>query len=299
MDLWKSNWTYWDTLYNNGALYSHLKDGIPATLTDQIVAFAYPVIALFLVILNIVLLLRIPKAKRRMKTFVVTVGTGSILGWIWGAWMLKVDPVFPGWLNPPWSVTGLEFIMTLEDWIFYPACTALFYMFYRMVTIKGKTWTAPKLHWTIITVYIALTIWFILFSRLAGQTEAVMFAVPGIILYIFARNTIDVKRYLIFQAFVIVFEVIWDLFAVSLVHYFPHHAWASQWIYLTLDANGGFHQSNIFLDRSQHPWAWLFMNPIEITPWFAIVGGLLDYCMFAAADKIFYHEPPLKSGPDA
>jgi hypothetical protein len=115
----------------------------------------------------------------------------------------------------------------VEDWIFYPACTALFYMFYRLVNLKSAPWTKEHYHWLIVGIYSVVTAWFLFCSPLAGKTEAAMFAIPGIILYIYSRNTIDIKKFLLFQIFVILFEVIWDLTAVSLVHYLPGYAWVS------------------------------------------------------------------------
>jgi len=154
--------------------------------------------------------------------------------------------------------------------------------------LKGQPWVSTPMYITIMAAYVALTLFFLVFSALAGRTIALMFAVPGMILFFYARDNIDLRKFLLFQVIVVGFEVVWDIFAVSLIQFIPGMSWAAQWIYITFDANGAYTHSNIFLDYKTHRWAWLLRNPVEITPWFGIVGGLLNYTMFAAGDKLFY-----------
>ena len=250
--------------------------------------YTYPIIMVIILAIWIINMLIMPKGKWKWRSFVPVMIFSCILGWIWNIWMLKIDPTFPGWLNAPWAVTKIEFIMTLEDWLFYPGCAMVFYVFFRRVDLKGTSWTSARGHMAVISVYVVFILFFLIFTRTAGRSEAIMFGVPGVLFYYYARDVIDIKKFLIFQVFIITFECVWDWFAVSWVHYIPGFAWASQWIYIAFDSAGNYTHSKIFLDYGTHRWAWIFMNPVEITPWFGIVGGIFNVAAFSAADKLFY-----------
>jgi hypothetical protein len=64
-------------------------------------------------------------------------------------------------------------------------------------------------------------------------------------------------------------------------------AWASQWVYIAFDQHNNYIHSRVFLDYGTHKWAWIFKNPIEITPWFAISVGIFFYSMTVACTKFF------------
>lgn len=299
MNIFKTNKEYWNELLAKGKLFSHIKDGVPDTPLKKIVGFSYPIIMVSIALVSVVLLFFLPKDKLRIKTFAAAMVICSILGWVWGIWMLRIDPEFPGWLNAPWAIFGKEKFMVLEDWLFYPGCTALFYIIFRKVVSSPKLPSSPNLFTFILLFYLFVTLFFLIFSATAGKSIAMMFAVPGIILFILSRKYIDLKTFVIFQTVIVLFEVIWDLLAVSLIHYLPGFAWASQWIYITFDSAGNYTHSSIFLDYGMHRWAWLFMNPIEITPWFGIAGGLFNYALFTFLDTIFYKKAALSQNkPD-
>jgi hypothetical protein len=205
--------------------------------------------------------------------------------------MQKYDPRFPGWLFAPWSIIGPDFGLTLEDWIFLPASTTLFYAVYRKVSIKRPFPQTSSFHVGVVCFYGFLSVLAFIITGFAGKMEILMFIVPSMVLYWYARKTIDVKKFIMLQLFIVLFEVGWDLFAVSLLHSIPGLSWASQWSYISFDVTGQCHHSSVFLDYATHRWAWLLENPVEITPLFGLCGGILNYVMFAAGDKYFYAEP--------
>jgi len=284
-----SNEKYWDLLLEQEKLYSLLKDGTPQGFFERIIGFAYPLFLVILTAICVIAYLKISKSKWRWKTHLFSITLGTLSGAVWCIWMQKFDPQYPGWLFPPWAATGVDFGLTLEDWIFLPVSTTLFYIFYRMVNVKDMNFTKKNtVHGIIIGSYCILSSLALLFTETAGRTEILLFILPGIVLYLYSRDIINVKKFLFFQVFVVLFEIIWDCAAVSWLHYIPGLSWSSQWLYLSFDSNGNYYHSKIFLDYGTHRYAWVFMNPIEITPLFGMCGGLLNYAMFTAGDKFFY-----------
>jgi hypothetical protein len=285
----KTNIEYWDELLAKGHLFSYVKDGYPDNIAESILGFAYPVELLLIITTCIILMLRLKPSLRRYKTWLFSITTGTILGGTWCCIMQKFDPDFPGWLFAPWSVTGLEFGLSIEDWIFMPASTTLFYVVFRMVSFdKESYYRNSGIHIIILSIYVLLSAVTLIFMNTAGRTEILMFILPAMIFYYYAKNIINIKKFLILQLFIVLFETIWDISAVSLVHSIPGLAWASQWTYLCFDAAGNAYHSSIFMQYSTHKWAWLLLNPVEITPIFGICGGILNYAMFSAGDKYFY-----------
>lgn len=96
----------------------------------------------------------------------------------------------------------------------------------------------------------------------------------------------NIKHYLKLFAFVVTFATLWDWIAVSWITYIPGFSWASQWIYVSFDQLGNAHHSNLFLNYNKYPWAWIFNNPIEITPWFGIAGAMFIYSLQSTIEKI-------------
>lgn len=287
MNLFKTNRSYWEELKAKGWLYSLLKDGAPRGPGQRLLAFLYPLILVGMAIFTVAMFLRLPRQKWKLRTLIPCLIFSTVLGWSWGAWMIHADPTFPGWLFPSWAVTGKEFVLSLEDLVFYPLCTIFFYLVFRKVSLPGEPWTSDRGHFAVLAVYGIMSVFFLLFTSTAGRSEALMFAIPGMIMYALARDRIDIRKFLVFQVFVVLFAGIWDLAAVSWIHRIPGFAWASDWAYITFDANGGYHHSKIFLDYGTHRWAWIYDNPIEITPWLGIVGGIFNYGLFSFGDKIF------------
>jgi hypothetical protein len=289
MTFLKSNGSYWNDLLAQGKLFSYVKDGAPHNFCEMTLGFAYPIILIIMIGAGTLFMVRLGPVKRKLKTYFFSIGLGTFLGGLWCCWMQKADPLFPGWLFAPWSASGLDFGLMLEDWLFLPASTTLFYCVYRNVAIKGPDFSNPAaLHRSIALFYCGVSVAAFIFTGIAGRAEILLFILPAMVLFNYSRNTINLKLFLVLQLFIVVFEVAWDFSAVSLIHSIPSMAWASQWTYIAFDANGHGYHSRIFQNYSTHRWAWLIMNPIEITPLFGICGGLLNYVMFASGDKYFY-----------
>ena len=77
---------------------------------------------------------------------------------------------------------------------------------------------------------------------------------------------------------------VWDLCATTIFPYlfeaFP------EWVYLSFDKNGVAYHSNVFLDYNKYSWGWIGNSPIEITPWFGIVGAYFNYFFWYSLIKI-------------
>ena len=117
----------------------------------------------------------------------------------------------------------------LEDWLFLPASTTLFYCVYRNVTIKGPDFSNPAvIHRSIALFYCGISVAAFIFTGIAGRAEILLFILPAMVLFNYSRNTINLKLFLALQLFIVAFEVAWDFSAVSLIHSIPSMAWASQ-----------------------------------------------------------------------
>lgn len=277
-----SNKERYKKLKKEGDIDSSLKDGEPDKTSHKLLALGYPIIVAIITFVTTYLLFS-KRSKMKFKVFVPHMIIGSVCGWFWGIFMEKYDPLFPGWLFHPWSVVGPEWVLTLEDWLFYPVCGAFFYTLFRLISNREKSSEWSK--WIFQIFHISITIFFLYFTGIAGRTIALQFAVISILLFFYTWDRWDTKHYLKMFLFITVFATIWDWAAVSWVAKIPGFAWASQWIYLTFDSSGLPHHSTVFLSYAQNGWAWIFNNPIEITPWFGIAGAMFTYSLVMALDK--------------
>jgi len=285
----QSNIDHWNELQAAGKLYVYLKDGPPVSWWQQGLGFSYPLFLCCILIACFVFMRLLPAGRRKWKSYFFSVGCGTILGAAGCFLTYRAKGQFPGWLFPPWAVTGIEFGLTLEDWLFLPACTTLFYIFYRFIKIKNDTTSRNHpFHYSALCVYCALSIAVVLVTKTAGRLEIALYVVPGMALYWFARENIEIKKFFFLQIAILVFQASWDLVSVSLLHMIPGLSWASQWIYISFDQVGNYFHSPVFLDYKTHRWAWVLFNPVEMTPLFGICGGLLNCAMFATGDKLFY-----------
>jgi hypothetical protein len=277
-----SNKKRYDKLKESGDIDSTQKDGPPKTAFQKIVGLGYPIIVLLITIIT-VSSMYFKRSKINFKVFVPHMLIGSLCGWFWGIFMEKYDPVFPGWLFHPWSVVGPEWILTLEDWLFYPICGAFFYVIFSIV--KNKETSPEWSKWLFQLFHIAVTMFYLYFTGIAGKSIALQFAIVSIPLFFYAWDKWDTLHYLKLFSFIVIFAALWDWAAVTWITKIPGFAWASQWIYLTFDSNGIPHHSSVFLSYSEHRWAWIFRNPIEITPWFGIGGAMFTYSLNMALNK--------------
>lgn len=277
-----SNKERYKELEDEGALDSTLKDGKPNSPLQKLLALSYPIIIVIITFITTYLFFS-NRSKFKVKVFIPHMLIGTVCGWFWGIYMEKYDPVFPGWLFHPWAITGAEWILTLEDWIFYPICGAFFYCLFRLWknTNLSPEWTK----WAFQIFHISITLFFIYFTGIAGKSIALQYAVISIPLFFYAWDRWDTKHYLKLFSFIAIFAAIWDWAAVSWVAKIPGLAWASQWVYVTFDKGGTAHHSSVFLSYATNKWAWIFNNPIEITPWFGIAGAMFTYSLVLALDK--------------
>ncbi|MDD5650692.1 MAG: hypothetical protein PHF86_09825 [Candidatus Nanoarchaeia archaeon] len=278
----KSNKQRYDELKEQGALDSVLKDGEPKNNFQKIVALGYPIIVAIITFITTYLLFS-KRSKMNFKVFIPHMIIGSICGWFWGIYMEKFDTTFPGWLFHPWSVVGPEWILTLEDWLFYPVCGAFFYTIFRL--LHNRFTSSEWSKWAFQIFHIAVTMFFLYFTSVAGRSIALQFALVSIPLFFYAWNTWDTRHYLKLFLFIVLFAALWDWAAVTWITKIPGFSWASQWIYLTFDTAGNPHHSSVFLSYTANRWAWIFNNPVEITPWFGIAGAMFTYSLVLALDK--------------
>ncbi|MDD5649414.1 MAG: hypothetical protein PHF86_03205 [Candidatus Nanoarchaeia archaeon] len=281
----KSNKQYYEDLEKSGSLESVQKDGKPKTSLEKTIALGYPIIVAILTIITSFLLI-FKRKKMDFKVFIPHMIIGSICGWFWGIFMEKLDSNYPGWLFHPWAVIGPEWILTIEDWLFYPVCGAFFYTLFRLIKNTKKSNELSK--WCFQIFHISITLFFIYFTSYAGKSIALQFAIISIPLFFYSWDRWDTLHYLKMFLFIIIFATLWDWAAVTWITKIPGFSWASQWIYVTFDSQGIAHHSSVFLSYKEHPWAWIFNNPIEITPWFGIAGAMFTYSLAMALDKFIY-----------
>lgn len=211
----KTNLEYWDELEKNGWLYEYLKDGKPESLLEQLIGIGYPIIMTSIICLCFFFYSKLPENKKRLNSLITSVGIATVLGWIWNILMIHSDPIFPSWLFPPWSVTNIEFIQSLEDWLFYPGCTTLLYIVYRYIDIEDMVENRPLVMNIIIVIYTFIILFFLLFTELCGQTVTLVFAAPGLLLFIYCRDVINVKKFIYFLPAPLILNCIWDWYAVT------------------------------------------------------------------------------------
>ena len=292
MNLKKTNKELHDELKKDGKLASNLKNGEPKATAQKILALGYPIIVLIALVGTIIAIVK-NREKMRWDVFIPHMIIGSLCGWCWGIYMEKFDPNYPAWLFHPWAIVGPEWLMTIEDWFFYPVFGSLFYVIYRIlkydpkpfIKIVGKSIPTMPLKWAIQIAHIGITLFFIYFSEEAGRSIAFQFALPGIVLFFYTWDRWDIKHYSKVFLFITILATVWDWVAVSWIAYIPGFSWASQWVYVSFDVNGIAHHSSVFLSYADHRWAWIFNNPIEITPWFGIAGAMFTYSLALAIEK--------------
>lgn len=298
MNFSRTNREFYERNKEEGKLDSQVKDGPPKTRGQKALAMGYPIVMVFVWLVGFLgAFLQKPK-KWNWKTFWVVFPVCSITGLMWGIYIEKIDPNFPGWLFLPWTVSNKEFLLMLEDWTFYPGCALLFYLIFRALKAGQPSGDGPKI--AVTGLHITVTCFFCYFSAACGKTLAWQCAIPSLFLFFYAWDKWNLSHYTKFMLlFVIPFEVVWDLVAVSLLSYIPGMAWASQWVYVAFDVSGKATHSSVFLSYNDHPWAWILKNPIEITPWFAVSVGMYFYSMVIATDKFLGRSRPIHSSTAA
>jgi hypothetical protein len=272
----------WNKLKSEGKLYSALKDGEPSSIGKKIIGMSYTIIVIVLAIITGILSY-VKKKDMKWNIFIPHIIMGTIVGCMWGVYITQYDNLYSGWLFHPWSIIGLDFWQPLEDWLFYPTCGAFFYIVYRLTYNKFKPNNNNVLKITVQFINVGFTLFFLYFGAIAGKTIACTFAIPGIIIIFWQWEAWNVKHYLFMLLFIVFFASIWDWMAVSWLSAIPGMAWAQEWAYRSFDKFGNTYHSRVFLDNS---WAWIWNNPIEITPWFGIAGTMYTYSSVLLFEKL-------------
>ncbi len=283
----KTNIEYWNELEKNGWLYFHLKDGKPESFIDHLIALSYPIIIVLILVLSFFYYSRLANEKKRFKSLIACMSTAAILGWTWGGLMIHADPVFPSWLFPPWSVSNIELFLALEDILFYPFATGAFYIVYRNINIEDVVENRTLMINLVIFLYSLLSLFYLMFTGLCGQSVTIFFVIPGILLFIYSKDELNIKKFFYFQPVPILVGWVWDWTATSLVRETEGKAWASQYVYISFNEAGEHNHSSVFLDYAEYPWAWIFYSPIAITPWLGMAGVMFNFSLFVAVDKFF------------
>jgi hypothetical protein len=129
-----SNLDFYQTLYEK--LFSQVCCGPPKTSMQRFIGMGYPVTLLIIAQITSVGAWKV-KSRWNWKHFLPVFAICTISGWFWGIYIEKYDPGFPGWLFLPWSITNIEFILTLEDWRFYfPYYLSIF--FFSVFALRNK-----------------------------------------------------------------------------------------------------------------------------------------------------------------
>ena len=268
---------------NQSELYSTLKDGKPSGTWQDILAKMYPIILGILAFL--VAYLYRPIRKKLGVRFILYIALGSVVGWTWNWFTVVYGPNFPGWLYHPWSVLFSNRGMVFEDFIFYPLCGALFYLVRYHVPDIGVSKEVYKN--ITLTLMIALIIILTCVFGPGGRSISCWFAFPGFFMLWLTRKDLNLPRFFIVGMFVVLFGSNWDTLVTTIIPSIPGLSWASEWVYISFDAQGTAHHSTLWLSYGTHRWAWVGNVPVEIMYWFNISGWWFIYGMAQICEKYF------------
>ncbi len=260
----------------SGTLYSIVKDGPgPVQGPGVFLNYGYQ-IALFLLVCLCVLAITALRNRWKWRTYIPFLAFTSGIGWSWNIYILQVDSLFPSWMMRPEGQVGPEFLQTFEDWVFYPVTATVFYSAYRFLQTRVKDFghTRNGAAMALFGFFMTCFVFFTFFTGHCGKSLGIAFGLPTIALWLYSWKHINVKLFVFFLFFAVAFESIWDWIGASWLHRIPGLSWAVHWFYLSFDAAGNPHHSSVFLSYAHNPWAWIFDNPIEITPWFGILTTL-------------------------
>jgi hypothetical protein len=286
--LWKKNKDFFEENKRKGKLHSILKDGPGKTGgLNWFVNYGYQVVLLGASLFAAAAAVGLKK-RWRWRVYVPFVVMLSILGWSWNIYILKQDPSFPSWILRPMAQLGPDFLQTIEDWIFYPVMATMFYTVYRLLQYRIREFQRRRSVWlwSSVAVFVALMVFYGCFTATCGRSLALWFGVPSLVVWLLVRRAMNVRMFVYFMAFAVAFESAWDFLAASLIHRIPGMAWAVQWSYVTFDQAGRASHSQVFLSYEQYPWAWIFENPIEMTPWIGILS-ILPFVVLVGLDRAF------------
>ena len=270
---------------NDSRYYDSVNNGLPKTLKEKILSkhYLYSVIAQFFI--GLAIAKKINYKFNCKKTFITAFLISIPMSFMWGAYMAYSDPTYKGWFSMSFNSIGSIGYWSIEDCLFYPGAFVMFYFLYRWV----QSWKlidfkhSVFFKWVFFLSFLNLICFMLFFSHSCGVSLTLMFSVPGLAIMVCRWSKINFKTFIIYFIIMVVLEVVWDVSAVSFLRFWK--GWAAGWRYLSFDANGVVHHSNVFMS---YPKWWLFESPMEITPYYAISGAPYAYLLIDILDQIFY-----------
>jgi hypothetical protein len=208
------------------------------------------------------------------------------IAFMWGYYMHYLDPAYKAWNALPFQTVGKVGPWSIEDILFYTGCAFLYYCVFRLAQMRFGRWSdfrfgnhLKALFWCLVASGVAF---FGFFGEACGRSLSVMYMAPGMIMMVYVWKEVNSKVFLAFFAVMLAFEIIWDYAMVSWIHYIPGWSWASGWFYISFGPDGTPYHSHVFM---KYPFGWLWENPVEITPWYGVAGGLYPYMLILTIDK--------------
>jgi hypothetical protein len=271
-------------------LQYYTKDNLPVTLIENIIAHNFLLIDIILIIACLILIAKLSKQQWNWKVFAIVCIPSILSGFIIGAINYYIDNQIPGWIVLPWNTLGIIGYWYIEDWLFYCFTTIFFYGLYRYYhkSLRNDFRYSEVIKNLYFYFLLTTSILMFCFTGICGKLETVFYAVPALFLMKLSWKHINIRKMLIFVVSLVLFEMLWDWFAVSWIY--NYKSWAPGWIYLIYDSNYIATCSKVFLDPQKSPWAWIFNNPIEITPWYGISGITFLYTAITTIDIMVKNE---------
>jgi hypothetical protein len=265
------------------------KDGIPPknklTLGKNYVITNIIVVIVSIAVMIYAVVNKTFKKRWNWRTFFIVTPVCIISGFVSGIMLIHYDPKFPGWLMLPWNTLGNIGPISIDDFIFFIFVTFLFYFFYRF--FQNKKVTDFKNHNAIKAIFyffmVVLSILALSFGAMCSKSLTLFYTLPALFLMAILWKKINIKQFLIFFIIMVIFEVFWDVTAVSLVYYIK--SYAPGWIYITFVDGKPLH-SSVFLSYEKYPWAWILYNPIEMTPYYGMAGAFFVYVFILGVDQL-------------
>jgi hypothetical protein len=199
----------------------------------------------------------------------------TVFNYTWGIYNANLVTTGPAWVFLDGGWTGIEWLITLDDSIFYVVCEICFYFLF--FAIKGSDshlndWRRGQIVTKSLHVLLGVVSFFILGQ--CGISVTVLFLIPAAILSLSTK--INIKHYWLLFLYCIFFSTAWDYAATTWIRALTGHGWAAQWVYNPDPA--------LFVKSWE--WLWGWNSPASITPWYSIAGIYFNYMLLAFLDNL-------------
>lgn len=267
--------------------HSQTKDGKPDKLWKKIIALNYLWANLAVWAVAIWLIVKKLRGRFYPKTLFYMFFLSMPIAFMWGHYMHYLDPEYKAWNALPFQTVGSISLWSIEDILFYTGCTVLYYCIFRLFQAHFGHWRdfrhgsdVKAIFWCTIAFGVAF---FGFFGEECGRSLSLLYAVPAMIMMFYVWKETNSKLFITFFLIMLAFEMVWDYAMVSWIHSIPGWSWASGWFYISFGPDGTAHHSHVFM---KYPFGWIFENPIEITPWYGMVGAFYPYMLILTIDKL-------------